>query len=375
MNKITATQALLPMLKALHALGPNDGHLVPDVQTRVVADMGITATGDDFAKVKLAFASAAFELRQRGAMDNLKGPLRWILTDLGRDVATGAAPMPGPAKGPTKRVNASRKESAPATGNAPAAPADASSSAESSEGGEPDADSDSTAANEPTVIETAASEPASPAPSAPTPPAPSAPAVVAPSPVVTTAPALLAVVPDAPALSPVVAAVEQTENAPAPTTIAPAVESVDALADRIASGKRMKTASLSVLQNVPDWVSDPYLRQLVFVNHPCAGGWSPKDVVCGECVLAPSCRNAQAGVLGTLSVKLREAELSEAAKNLHAVTAAAMAPSAKRLTAELREGVPMSAPYDSVCAKTGAAITKGEQVLFVPKLGVVKAGV
>lgn len=383
MNKITATQALLPMLKAMYALGPDTGHLVADVQTRTTADMGITATGDDYAKVKLVYASAAFELRQRGCMDNLKSPTRWILTDLGREVGSGALPVPGPAKGPTKRVNASRKETAAGAGT-PATTATENPPEGSATDADADADTDTPEDNSTAAeAETASAEnPAAEVPHETPAPAAVSPTVSAPvvePPAVTpatvpaaTPPALLAIEPEAPPVHPIPAIPSVTGTAP--VTIAPAVESVDSIADRITSGKRMKTASLTVL-NAPDWVNDPYLRQLVAINHPCFGGWNARDAVCGECPLAAACRNAQAGVLGTLSVKLREAELSEAAKRLQSETAAAMAPAAKRITAELREGVPMAAPFDAVCAKTGAAITKGEQVVFIPKVGVVKAGV
>jgi hypothetical protein len=154
-------------------------------------------------------------------------------------------------------------------------------------------------------------------------------------------------------------------------------ENLDDLAERLhqegpRTGKRTKVASLAVIPDgAEEWVRDPYLRSLVQANTLCFGSWSPSEAPCGKCPVASFCRYAQAAALSVLSQQLRETELTEKAKRLHAATATALSPATSRDPSKLVEGREYSANNDGVCARTGQEFRKGQKVVWIPGEGVV----
>lgn len=395
-DKITSTVILLPILKSLHAMG--EGWHTPKDVLKGAMTILLGPTPD---KAAVDFAmdhtgAAAFSLRQRRVMESQSTPRGWRITDLGVQAATEVIPMPKPPKGaPPVRVNAPRPKNA-----------DGSASAASEGGDEEDGAEASNATAEEVAVAPVIAAPAVPV-VAPIPVPVSLPSLgsviavntapdldatteavpePAPEPVVTYPAEVLAEVSDpaVAATTPPMASVEAVEAvaapepdaAPEPVTIAPPSVNVEALAASLVANppsRRTKTAALTVLpSNAPLWARDPYLRDLVAANLECFGSWSPADIVCGNCVLAGQCRNAQAATLSYLADQMIEAEASERAKRIHVGMAKAMGPEAGRTAAALKEGVEMVSPHDGVCARTGQNIAAGEKVVYIANVGTVK---
>lgn len=178
---------------------------------------------------------------------------------------------------------------------------------------------------------------------------------------------------EAPAVETEATEPESPVDAPAVETEAPETAPVEASPEPVTEKAPEPKKSLPVVEKVPDWVADPYIRGLVASNTPCYGSWSPKSTPCAACVIAAHCRSAQAGALSMLASRLRESEVTKSTAKLHTATASALNTDAPRAGATPIVGKSMRAHFDGLCARSGVPIKAGEECYYVPGEGVVSA--
>lgn len=336
--RITMGSSQVPILQSILKLGVDQPHAAGDVTQDVIANLtkehGLRLDDKAALAAKHAVANAAMELRQKLCLSSESRA--WKLTDLGRSVAQGTAPLPKrpPSDAPAVRVNTSRKASTdsqepPTTPAVPAAPA---SKVEESTTEAEDPDPPKAQAAQEEFTKTSVATPEAPQ--------------------------------------------EETRT----RVKLRVVEPIGDLAERVIENQPRAVAIAASVVHIPmmdvsggNWVKDPYIRGIVAANQDCFGHWHPKSPECGQCALAIYCRNAQGTTLSVLGERLHAEEVLEVTKTLHAAVATAMSPNTSRVPAVFEVGKPMRANFDGVCALTGQNYTKGEDVILIPGQGVSRA--
>jgi hypothetical protein len=128
----------------------------------------------------------------------------------------------------------------------------------------------------------------------------------------------------------------------------------------------------------PEWMTDPYLRTLVAGNTPCFGTYEVGNKTCVPCPLRAHCGGALSASLSQLA-----GAIALDAERKPQVSAGAVKKAAELVVDALTSETPRAAPkpehremvanHDSICARTGLPIKRGDRTYYVPGEGVVSA--